>query len=754
MADFSDEDHHQFAFESSPESESDGPLSVNPGVDVGLPDLLIEEPFFCPTEWKKLMRQAKEDFVNLRHMNKYQDQDAFFRQGYFRWIKSRMREHDWDWKNTLAVNILGTVTVQCQNEAAIELPSLTSFCSSVEPLSKSSFFQKNRWEQLYKFTDVQPVLQLSSSAFNETLTMPDDSDEESAPAPFDALLVEQAHFVCSAAIHNAGLLPNETNNRLASWLLQHGIANKLDDGRMVLSRDAISYGVRASSAVLERSLRSAELKSSLETQSDLSQSGWIFVDSLQEASVRHRKCLRENPKFYFTLITNFADMLEEREQSGYFHHKQSAEYYKTIELALVVHPDMLVTVPTYKPARYYTQLQNFLQDEPGVEDPREFFEGAKQTAKRRRRATSNQVRTTQRLSAAAAEPSQLVDLLSDSSELSDKGAPDFSSDAAFHNRMETDAEEQEISEEVDQVIQTPMAVRNLAVGNRWRMNLSNLFRKAKVFIQALQERYDWKDEDYEAEWEAAKSNPNAVWANDSYNEPVCSLLTITAASSSRELSHSKIVGKSRSVEEEDLADAFNSVNHFQQMPALPGLNAPLAICAPKGKAKAKPRAKKGKGKGKGQMGEENEHPEDDGKRKRVRDEELFQLDLKRDENEPDAQALPSPQGGVDEPIGTVMPPPSMDNIDLEEFQLLRNILWGLHQAADPSQTAIFGDAMIHGLPSDASKPTTCGYLQQSLPSPCLGNLPRDNIFQELRDDMLKEVKQRRDLGLPSAEIVP
>lgn len=65
------------------------------------------------------------------------------------------------------------------------------------------------------------------------------------------------------------------------------------------------------------------------------------------------------------------------------------------------------------------------------------------------------------------------------------------------------------------------------------------------------------------------------------------------------------------------------------MPALPGLNAPLAICAPKGKAKAKPRAKKGKGKGKGQMGEENEHPEDDGKRKRVRDEELFQLDLKR-----------------------------------------------------------------------------------------------------------------------------
>ncbi|CAK9073293.1 unnamed protein product [Durusdinium trenchii] len=555
MADFSDEDHHQFAFESSPESESDGdsdvtlpmpapaeaaaavaagPLSVNPGVDVGLPDLLIEEPFFCPTEWKKLMRQAKEDFVNLRHMNKYQDQDAFFRQGYFRWIKSRMREHDW---------VISSATV---------------------------FFSIQR-----------------------SLDHADDSDEESAPAPFDALLVEQAHFVCSAAIHNAGLLPNETNNRLASWLLQHGIANKLDDGRMVLSRDAISYGVRASSAVLERSLRSAELKSSLETQSDLSQSGWIFVDSLQEASVRHRKCLRENPKFYFTLITNFADMLEEREQSGYFHHKQSAEYYKTIELALVVHPDMLVTVPTYKPARYYTQLQNFLQDEPGVEDPREFFEGAKQTAKRRRRATSNQVRTTQRLSAAAAEPSQLVDLLSDSSELSDKGAPDFSSDAAFHNRMETDAEEQ------------------------------------VQFIQALQERYDWKDEDYEAEWEAAKSNPNAVWANDSYNEPVCSLLTITAASSSRELSHSKIVGKSRSVEEEDLADAFNSVNHFQQMPALPGLNAPLAICAPKGKAKAKPRAKKGKGKGKGQMGEENEHPEDDGKRKRVRDEELFQLDLKR-----------------------------------------------------------------------------------------------------------------------------
>lgn len=62
-----------------------------------------------------------------------------------------------DWKRTMAVNILGTVEAQNCNSHSdtgpFLLPSFTSFCGSVEPLSKDAIFQEGSWELLYKYTE-------------------------------------------------------------------------------------------------------------------------------------------------------------------------------------------------------------------------------------------------------------------------------------------------------------------------------------------------------------------------------------------------------------------------------------------------------------------------------------------------------------------------------------------------------------------------------------------------------------------------
>ena len=55
----------------------------------------------------------------------------------------------------MAVNILGVVTATLNGEN-FELPSLTSFYSSVEPLSLDFLFKKKRWKHIYQFSEVRP----------------------------------------------------------------------------------------------------------------------------------------------------------------------------------------------------------------------------------------------------------------------------------------------------------------------------------------------------------------------------------------------------------------------------------------------------------------------------------------------------------------------------------------------------------------------------------------------------------------------
>ena len=79
------------------------------------------------------------------------------------------------------------------------------------------------------------------------------------------------------------------------------------------------------------------------------------------------------------------------------------------------------------------------------------------------------------------------------------------------------------------------------------------------FKRLLLDRYDWSNADLDNEWEAAKTNPSAIWAKDDYGEPVCSLLKVTSASNARELSHRKGIHVAEQALTDDMDGAFTSV---------------------------------------------------------------------------------------------------------------------------------------------------------------------------------------------------
>jgi hypothetical protein len=76
------------------------------------------------------------------------------------------------------------------------------------------------------------------------------------------------------------------------------------------------------------------------------------------------------------------------------------------------------------------------------------------------------------------------------------------------------------------------------------------------FKAELRSRYDWSDQDLEAEWQAAFTNPQAVWSKDDYGQDVVSLLKTTSASSARELQHNKSVSRTSETDSGDVESAF------------------------------------------------------------------------------------------------------------------------------------------------------------------------------------------------------
>ena len=71
------------------------------------------------------------------------------------------------------------------------------------------------------------------------------------------------------------------------------------------------------------------------------------------------------------------------------------------------------------------------------------------------------------------------------------------------------------------------------------VTVSHVVSPSPRFKRELLARYEWSEEQCQQEWEKAKVNPAAVWKKDDYNEPVVSLLRVTAASSKRALGHKK-----------------------------------------------------------------------------------------------------------------------------------------------------------------------------------------------------------------------
>lgn len=99
-------------------------------------------------------------------------------------------------------------------------------------------------------------------------------------------------------------------------------------------------------------------------------------------------------------------------------------------------------------------------------------------------------------------------------------------------------------------------------------------------------------------------------------------------------------------------------------------------------------------------------------------------------------------------------PQSLANLDLSKFLLLRDVLDLLAEPGnhddDPDKGGMFFGAVHEGPPNNPSQPTSIAYALGCLPSPELGSIPRDEIFEELKNDPNKEVKQRRDFSFPDA----
>ena len=199
-----------------------------------------------------------------------------------------------------------------------------------------------------------------------------DSEEERAGSLLarDVLTTSRAYDICCSAVNGTGYIPHNTDAKVLNFLRKYNMIEQLDSGDIVLARSAILHGIMVSRPVLERDLRSSS--TTLELQHDLRESGWVFSCDLQQGSVQDKVALDDNPSTYYTLLTHYPEALVMYEEDGSFHHKQSEQYYKTIEVALIWFPEEFIDVPTYKSAKYYQQLQVYLTDESGtVSDPRD-----------------------------------------------------------------------------------------------------------------------------------------------------------------------------------------------------------------------------------------------------------------------------------------------------------------------------------------------------------------------------------------------
>ena len=89
------------------------------------------------------------------------------------------------------------------------------------------------------------------------------------------------------------------------------------------------------------------------------------------------------------------------------------------------------------------------------------------------------------------------------------------------------------------------------------------------------------------------------------------------------------------------------------------------------------------------------------------------------------------------------------HVPIEQHMLLKEIMMDIEKKVTQQHTenGYMVGAVLEGLPENPAKATTCAYIVRGLPDPDLGDIPRDEIYQELNGNPVKLARQRRDIGL-------
>lgn len=226
------------------------------------------------------------------------------------------------------------------------------------------------WLTLYLFDfscahlEVEPIVELSLALLDDD----NGSDSDTDLISKDVLLTQRAYDLCASALQKSGMITECLDPKTLKYMQKRKFIETLESGDIVLARDAIRHGVAVANAVLENGTR--KKRTTLEIQSDLRDNGWQFVDDLRSASLSGKTIMDGNPNTYYMLLTHFPDNLLHYEEEGLFHHKQGEPYYQAIHAAVIMDPDHLVDIPTYKKAAFYDELKLFLEGQC-EKDPRD-----------------------------------------------------------------------------------------------------------------------------------------------------------------------------------------------------------------------------------------------------------------------------------------------------------------------------------------------------------------------------------------------
>ena len=186
----------------------------------------------------------------------------------------------------------------------------------------------------------------------------EDAEYQANQCSVDGDFLNLTANVCEDAVAcNNGLL-GPVRDDVLHFLRQKGLVQEFQTGEIALTHNCFEYGICCGKPCLESNTRS--IRTSLENEQRLMTNGWTFVDAHKEASVQHKRAVRNNYQTYYNLLLNSQAEVLALEEEGFFHHKQSERYYQAVQEALKCREVGSFQVDAYKSAEYYSKLIQFL----------------------------------------------------------------------------------------------------------------------------------------------------------------------------------------------------------------------------------------------------------------------------------------------------------------------------------------------------------------------------------------------------------